>query len=359
VGLATGSNLTVEVYDQDAECRRVKFHGPVMPDPMINAVNPRRCLNNTAMTCTQDSDCGLSKCLYFLPLISTNLLAATCAIPYLSPVSNDPDPSPVLGVFDLETGEMDMTRLNISVAVYLGSCPECRNDPSSYDGMPGGTCWAGDPTVAGSSFNSGVACDVSGVGTAVATTTSYECPPYGLPNIPHFPTNPVPLTTIALPGTAASTGTHAWTMDPSTRPLCTASFAVGRHCWCGICTDGSPCERNSDCSAGNCGFGSAGNFPVANSECGSGGSCNWDDTTQVGTCSNMPQHCYPDTGTIVATGTAEVKDGYYNSQIANFTCLPSVGGSGLGKIIDSTGGFPGPLLFQARFKVTARKVAAQ
>jgi len=57
VGLSTGSNLTVAMYECDPACRRCKFHGPVRPDPALSPVIPQRCLDNTQTICTQDSDC--------------------------------------------------------------------------------------------------------------------------------------------------------------------------------------------------------------------------------------------------------------------------------------------------------------
>jgi hypothetical protein len=343
VGLADHTRFSVKITDRDPECRRVKFQGPVAPDPARNPINSQRCLNAIATTCTADSDCPNAKagsCVTILPPISTSLGIPTCAIGYLEPVAG-PDPTPVEGVFDLATGELDMARFNIYVDIYLGACPTCLDDHTELDGIKDGHC----------SSASAAACDIVGNNTQQVANTSYDCPPSG-----------TPLTTITLPGTDSSTSDHAWTMNNS-RPACSATAAAGKKCWCGMCSgsNATACSSSDDCTSGTCGGTNGGSgsaavvYNTANNTCVSPGTCTWDAATQHGTCSNdATKKCFPDTGTIIAHGSAEVRgDGVYNSQIANLTCLPTTGG-GAGALIDASGGFPGPLLFQAKFTVQPR-----
>ena len=73
-----------------------------------------------------------------------------------------------------------------------------------------------------------------------------------------------------------------------------------------------------------------------------------DDATQSGTCADdSTKLCFPNTGTLTAAGGASVGDGYYIDTLANLQCMPS-----FGQILDYVGGFPGPLLIQATFRVT-------
>src|SRR5262249_31707136 len=148
-----------------------------------------------------------------------------------------------------------------------------------------------------------------------------------------------------------STSSVAWTMDPMTRPQCTVLMPNGmqstKRCWCGMCKDGSPCTSGKDGKDGNmCGFAQGptkGPWTVANNSCT--GTCNWVEATQSGRCSDNPaQSCFPDSGTIVATGLAEVHDGFYVSQLANLICMPSFNVDGLSAAVDQIGGFPGPFL---------------
>lgn len=331
VGLPTGANLTVETYDCDPACRRCKFHGPVRPDPALEPVIAQRCLDDTPTICAQDSDCTGGKCRFMFPPISSTLVFPTCNLAYLEPVAGAADPSPVQGVFDLATGEMDLQSLNIFVSVTLGACDVCANDSAAFDGVAAGSC-----TVAGS------ACDVAGVGAGSQSLTSFDCP------------IATPLTQLALPGTFATTASKRWSMTPTDteHPRCTGSGAAGKKpCWCGVCTDGTPCTADFECASGACaakGPGSA-THVLKNNACGSG--CLWDDATQTGRCADAPATpCFPDSGDVVATGVAEKHDGFYISQVANLECMPSFGSAA----IDGVAGFPGPLLFQARFRVSTR-----
>jgi hypothetical protein len=237
------------------------------------------------------------------------------------------------GVIDLQTGESDLRILNLLLALGIESCDTCQNDAMPFDGTPAGKC-----------MRTSRACDVNGVGTT--GPTSFDCPPTLAQS-----------TTIVLGTNGTSTSSVQWTMDPATRPLCTAMNNTAKHCWCGMCMDGKPCISNKDCSVGTCGLAkSTTNIPwnVANNQCT--GTCTWNATTQRGKCSDDPNRsCYPDSGSIVATGFAEVHDGFYVSQLANLICMPAFStGGGVSSLVDAVGGFPGPFLFQSRFRVTTR-----
>ncbi len=336
VGLATGSDLSVEISGCDEDCRRCNFRGPVRADPAIRPVISQRCLNGVAQTCEADPDCpgATGPCRFMFPPITTRTAGApTCALAYFEPVPGA-DPSPVQGVTDLYTGEADMPVLSLHIQVAIGgSCVDCQGDPAPFDGERGGTC-----------MGSTTACDVNGLGTVIASQTSYDCPP---------PPNGLQ---IALPVSGTSTASRRWTLD-ATRPRCTQGGAsTAEPCFCGVCTNGKPCTSSLDCPSGACGFAGSTMTPinVANNGCPGTGTCVWNEAAQRGTCSNeATRSCFPDGAIgqeLIATGEASVGDGFFLTQLANLTCMPSLGNA----LIDAIGGYPGPLLFEARFRVTAR-----
>jgi hypothetical protein len=85
-------------------------------------------------------------------------------------------------------------------------------------------------------------------------------------------------------------------------------------------------------------------------------SCVFNAATQRGHCKMEPtRSCYPDGGTIFAHGEAQVGDGFYVIQLANLVCMPAFSdGTSLGNLYDAIGGFPGPFLYEARFRVDPR-----
>ena len=330
VGLATGSNLSVAITECDESCRRCSFTGPVRPPLAVQRVVAQRCLGALAQVCTTDDDCGVGgSCRFVFPPISSSFGIPTCSLTYFEPVVAA-ETSAVQGVFDLQTGEMDMAVLNLAVAVTSGACQQCTMDPAPYDGIQGGLC-----TI------SGVPCDIVGVGTLFTAQTSYDCPLGML------------LATIPLPGTAATTGTLRWTMDAS-RPNCTAMGATGKYCWCGMCSTGTSCIKDGDCAVGKCGVASgpaSATYTTNNHNCALGvGTCNWDPVTRRGRCAdNVTTPCFPDSGSIVAAGSSTVDKGFYISKIATLRCMPS-----FGVPTDPAAGFPGPMLFEATFRVAPR-----
>jgi hypothetical protein len=349
VGLAEGSRVTVEILSCDDECRRCTFHGPVRGDPAIEPVVTQRCLNGLATTCTTDDECetaasGSGPCRFIFPPISARIILPSCTLVYFDPIVAD-DPSPMQGTVDLQTGEADLPVFNLAISVSLqvvpgapdAGCVECLGDTVPFDGDKGGTCQFG-----------GQACDVNGIGTAVASTTSYDCAP-----------PPNAFININLPANGTSTASRMWTMD-GTRPSCTnAGLATGEPCWCGICSDGTPCIADSECADGSsCGAAGSTMDPinVKNNGCGND-VCNWDPIARSGTCSVSGASCFPD-GVIgesmVAEGAAEMSQGFFIAQLANLVCMPELDGVSTGFGMDAIAGFPGPMLFEARFKVTPR-----
>lgn len=335
VGLPTGSHISVQVDECDAECRRCKFHGPVRGDPAITPVITQRCLKDVSKVCAADAECGVAgPCRFVFPPIASKVVLRTCSLAYFEPVAGS-DPSPVQGIVDLVTGESDMPVLNLLLTLAVEDCLDCQGDPMPFDGVAGGKCGMTER-----------ACDVNGIGTVITSSTSFDCPPSPGQS------------TIVLGTNGTSTSTVRWTMD-ATRPLCTAMNATGKRCWCGVCSDGKVCTANKDCAVGTCGAArgpAPTSFPwnVANNTCM--GRCIWNPTTQRGVCSdNTAVTCFPDTDPMIATGSAEVGDGFYITQLANLVCLPSFNtGVGLSAFVDAIGGFPGPFLFQSRFRVTTR-----
>ena len=336
VGLPQGSQTSVKVDECDADCRRCKFHGPVRGDPAA-PVSMQRCLNKVSQVCggPADPDCGASgPCRFVFPPIASNVGLDTCGIAYFEPLAGDAPA--VQGVMDLETGQSDLRVLNLQLALSFGKCVACAGDSTSFDGNPGGKCGG-----------TGAACDVNGVGTEQLISTSFDCPP-----------SLTGAVTINLASNGTSTSSIAWTMD-GTRPKCTTGTPANRPCWCGMCDNGTPCTSTKDCPS--CGAKNPlGNtsitWAVSNNNCS--GPCNWDATTQSGRCTNannMTIKCFPDSGPMIATGFAEVHDGFYITQLANLICMPSFNvGTFLSGAVDVIGGFPGPFLFQARFRVTKR-----
>lgn len=326
VGLSTGSALTVDVTSCDPECRRCEFRGPVRGNGVIN----QRCRNDYAQVCGQDADCpgATGPCRFMFPPIAARIGIDSCALVYFEPTAAA-DPSPIVGVIDLFTGETDFSVFDMNIGVVISDCPDCQGDVTPFDGNPEGTC-------AGTTRP----CDVHGIGTTVASQTSFDCPPSGGTFLE-----------IPLPGSGTTTSSRAWTMD-DTRPSCTAQGANTKRCWCGVCSDGSPCTSNSQCASGTCGAASVAGMAIStnNHTCGAE-PCIWDPATQRGTCANTSpaKACFPDAGTVIARGSAEVRDGFYIAQLANLLCLPSFGG-----LLDPVSGFPGPLYFQARFRITPR-----
>jgi hypothetical protein len=339
VGLATGSRFSVEVVSCDEECRRCRYRGPVRADPARHPVVSQRCLNGVSQICEIDDDCapGTGPCRFMFPPITVPTGALpTCSIPYFEPIAGD-DPSPVQGTSDLFTGEADLPVLNLNIQVAAGTaCVECQGDPQPFDGVPGGAC--GGP--------GGPACDIAGIGTVASELTSYDCEPAGFLTL-----------TIPLPASGTSTASRRWTLD-DTRPMCTSGGVASttERCFCGVCMNGKPCTSKLDCPTGACGYPgmSPTTYNVSNNGCG--GTCNWSEATQRGTCSDAPtKSCFPDGAigqALIATGEAAVRDGFLITQLANLTCLPSFGNAG----IDQFGGFPGPVLFEARFRVEPRSV---
>ena len=346
VGLPDKSRMSVKIDECDAECRRCSFRGPVRSDPVKWPVINQRCLNKVSRICATDDDCGPDKvdgpCRYMFPPIAS-LQSNTCTIAYFEPRAGAADPSPIQGYIDLKTGQADMPVLNIQLSVSVGNCADCIGDRLEADAIAEGRCTTPEAP----------ACDLHGPGAAVSQATSFDCPPEA------------GLMTIVLGTNGTSTSSVVWTMD-GTRPVCTEAKARGKPCWCGVCSDnGLPCIGNKDCPAGSTCGAARGPAPlsapwnVANNSCPD--KCSFDALTQRGTC-NTPMDantnglpCFPDTGTITATGGSEVQGGFLVSQLANLICMPSFNtAGGAGFLVDAAGGFPGPFLFEARFRVDQR-----
>jgi hypothetical protein len=343
IGLTSGSQFSVQITACDPQCQWCSFTGPVRgASPVIS----QRCLSDTTKVCATDSDCASGSCRFLFPPISDTLVGlSTCSVPFFEPVTGT-DTSPVQGVINLATGDATLSVFNLDIDIGVGhgstgDCDQCIGDPIPNDGVKGGTCTTTNQP-----------CDKNGDSTAgTPAETSFDCAAAS-DGLPPFP----------IPAGSPSTVSVEWTMD-ATRPQCTGSGAfTGNSCWCGICSDGTPCFENSQCSDNVCGVATIGgvNFTAQDNACGSAG-CNWDPKTQSGTCNGTTTSCFPSTGSMIAEGFAEVHyvpgGAYYITQIANLICIGSfsgTSGTGIGAMVDSTAGYPGPMLFQARFQVNTR-----
>src|SRR5688572_30886159 len=123
VGPTTGSHLTVEVTECDAECRRCRFRGPVRGLP--GEIVTQRCLNDVSKVCAADADCAgtTGPCRFTFPPIPvpTTAQVPTCSIVYFELVYRV-DTSPIQGVMDLATGESDNEVMNIFVRSAIETC---------------------------------------------------------------------------------------------------------------------------------------------------------------------------------------------------------------------------------------------
>lgn len=329
IGPLNGSYSTVEIIECDEDCRRCSFHGPVRGDqPAVH----QRCLNDVSTICSQDEDCGEGGMCRFMwpPFNGFNF----CDLVYFEP-TGEPDPSPMRGVFDFATGQIDFDALNLRVGISLaGVCGDCDHDDAA-DGQARGTC-----------RNTGAACDVAGTQDTPPLTSSYDCAPLSFTDLG-----------FGVPASGASTTPTFWTMD-DTRPKCTVPEYSELSCWCGVCEDGTPCFSDDQCSPGStCGYPGEDpanpQYKVQPDACV--GSCDWDEATQSGTCTNAgggTVGCLPRSGTIEVRAGAkvEVPNGYYLSTIGLLTCVPATDN----EAINLNSGLPGPLYYRADFEVRPR-----
>jgi hypothetical protein len=252
---------------------------------------------------------------------------------YFEPSDYGDDPSPVQGIFDLTTGDAQFTVVNLARATYSGTCQNCSGDTTAFDGNRDGRC-DDDP---------GISCDVHGQGGPPAYITSFDCPlPGALAS-----TTPLPLPNL---GSTSQT----WVMD-TTRPKCTATGVTGVDCWCGVCSDGTPCQSDSECSSGTCGASGTPQAPPTRPHICKTGVCDWNEETQTGTCladvmglgTNIPVGCFPNEGTITVEGGTEVGDGFFITTVSGLNCYPATRTS-----TDSVFGLPGLMYTRIPYRIT-------
>jgi hypothetical protein len=329
IGPPAGSYSTVEIVECDDECRRCRFRGPVRGE---QPVTTQRCVNDVRITCEADSDCGEDgQCRFMWPPFNGLTL---CNVLYFEPNAG-PESSPMQGVFDLATGQIEFEVLNIRVGVSLeGACGDCRGDTEAADGKADGTCSGTD-----------TACDVAGTQALPPGSSSYECTPFSFDAI-----------SFGVPASGASTTPTFWTMD-DTRPGCTDPAHAGESCWCGVCEDTAlPCFSDEQCGPDSiCGWpGPDPKLPlykVAPNSCAD--TCIWDEVEQNGYCldeSGVEVGCLPQEGTIEVAAGAAVLEGYYLSTIGLLTCVPATGNP----LVDDLSGLPGPLYYRSGFEVRPR-----
>lgn len=338
-----GSIFTVEVTGCDDECRRCSVSGPVSN----LGVDNRRCLEDTRIVCSADTDCGDGgRCRYVQgPPLALNILGRNqCLHLYF-----DPDVeggTSVEGTVNLETGAVNFSKFNVRATDNdsMGVCSQCVGDPTINDGIPGGQCANGvDGLPTDLLGELGQPCDANGFGSALSGTYSYDCP-----------INTVnPGQNFIVPG--ISTSGVRWTLDGS-RPQCTnPAVPEGLPCWCGVCEDGvTPCQADSECGTGTCGFWGgpeSGQIPTAPNTCE--GECEWDPETSRGSCMSTAAPvrvgCFPAApGSIIeARGSAEVRGDEYFVTLSQFACL----GPSASVASNTNLGYPGPALYSQQYRV--------
>ena len=337
-----GSIFTVEVTGCDEDCRRCTVSGPVSN----LGVDNRRCLEDSRIICSADSDCGDGgRCRYVQgPPLALNILGrAQCLHLYFDP---DEEGTSVEGSVNLETGAVSFTKFIVRVTdnVSAGVCSQCVGDPTLNDGVAGGQCANGvDGLPTDLLGELGQPCDANGFGSALSGTYSYDCPMVEVQPGQDFD----------VPG--ISTAGVRWTLD-ATRPLCTnPAVPEGLPCWCGVCEDGvTPCHSDGECATGSCGFWGgpeSGQVPTAPNTCE--GECEWDPETSRGSCMSTAAPvrvgCFPAApGSVIeARGSAEVRGEEYFVTLAQFACLPPSGTD----VSNSNLGYPGPALYSQQYRV--------
>jgi len=377
-----GPNLFLGIDCGPAEppCGTCTIAGAI-PDPVLQ---PQRCANDHSIACTpatEVADCGgFDRCRTFLgpPEMISGGGIVFCAMQSFA--------GNVGGTVDVETGAFAPTiplRV-LASGIFGGACARCVGDAVANDGVPNGTCEAGQ--------RGGLACDANTTSPySDLGSTSFDCP--------------VQFAVEFNAGTfTPSTGT-ATRMLSSASPNC-GSGAPGQKCMCQTCNTlaAEPCFTDADCppSGGNPGI-CGGNRCVGGSNAGApctgttmcpAGVCNrvgeptkpdacLDDTSTPfdcvdlggdegeclagpfdnscvnhpnrgctsdgdcdgvsGACQTKPRRCFPDNGilgtsfTVSGTATPPVADVSEPTDLAVLNCIGSTTNPGLNNI----GGYPG------------------
>lgn len=339
-----GSIFTMEVMGCDADCRRCSISGPVSN----LGVDNRRCLEDSRIICSADTDCGDGgRCRYLQgPPLALNILGRNqCLHLYFDP---DESGTSVEGSVNLETGAVNFTKFIVRSTDNgsTGVCSQCVGDPTLNDGDPRGTCANGVEGLPTDLLGEiGQACDANGFGSALSGTYSYDCPTATVEAGQTFD----------IPG--ISTSGVRWTLDPATRPACTNPMVPeGLPCWCGVCDDGvTPCHTDGECGPGKtCGFWGgpeSGQIPTAPNTCAE--PCEWDPATSRGSCMSTAAPvrvgCFPaaPNSVIEARGSAEVRGDEYFVTLTQLDCL----GPSAAAASNMNLGYPGPALYSQQYRV--------
>lgn len=237
--------LSIDCGPAASPCGTCAIAG-VIPDPVLQ---PQRCVNDHSIACTQATevaDCGGSnRCRTFLGPPQTVAAAGIGFCMMQTFASN------VGGSVDVETGAF-APRIPVRILAdgpFHAPCARCVGDPVPNDGVPNGTCDAGQ--------RAGLACDANATSPfSDYGSTSFDCP------VPFF-------SEFDAGSFAASTGTTTRTLS-SASPNC-GPAAPGEKCLCQTCNTlaAEPCFTNADCppSGGNPGI-CGGNRCVGGSNAG-------------------------------------------------------------------------------------------
>lgn len=382
-GVAHGSTFArdsffrVAISECERDCTLCKFEGPIRDD----TVNTQRCVSDTAIecsdssecppwacesasvgndtlrfcandrtrTCEADEDCGPAACEFFVgppfPLVSpTNCLAL-----YFRALDGEP---PVSGLIDLRTGETQFDRFSAVSGTpgegLAGACPKCIGDPRPNDGRKDGVCRQNDvgspyPVLA---YDKEQACDANGVGSSNIFDGSYS------------------LDCSVNLGLGLNVGFENASSAGDRRVLSAAQPLCGNDtCWCGLC-EGTfePCGDSSDCAPSvECVAPQDDGAPIRPNQC-AGGTCNWDDDISVGSClvegGTSTVACFPSAigSQIVAPGGTEIlsEQTSFRVDIGSISCQAparSFDRSVLGPASDAVLGLPGIKLNALRFQV--------
>lgn len=364
----------LEIFDCDESCRTCRLSGPVtLPNATFSN---QRCLNAPGTLCSSDADCagGADRCRHFFnPATeveiqlgdSTILVCARLSFaPPPEPIKNGSrmDAAPVQGSLDLVTGAMQFGQFTL--LIQQGGCNTCMNDPSPADRNAGGDC--GLPDL----FKK---CDAANVGEITGQPYSYDCD-WGL-FLGTTPGDSLGEFTLDVASATSAAGTNSleWVLDEDS-PNCGGDPT--KKCFCGHCSDNTPCHTKRDCATGECepnpgefpnACETSGNIFVVNrTNCPTTGP-NYDAETGTNTCSAQSTaftfdtpwglevpgtSCFTDNGEMGGTLRARGKpapfdqNGVSNPVMAALTCAPMTKSTQL----NSSTGFPGPAVVELKFE---------
>ena len=367
----------VQVTQCDESCERCAFEGPVR-DPVVRT---QRCVADTAVECTADTDCpnwecrdlpgdplnrrvcandanqfcnssaecGPSWCRFFIGPPFPILAPRTCLGTYLDTVDSRP---PVFGTIDFTSGSVVLERLRVVTGAtdssVPGACPKCINDTTPNDGQKDGDCIVNNVAPA-FPYSSTQKCDANGVGSPALFDGNYslDCS--------------TPLGVRIELGVEDGRTSGRRIQLTANQPVCN-----GEPCWCGVCQDSFiGCYDDSDCPGTECVAPT--DIPARPNACID--TCQWNPEASRGTCMTQdplpdggfgpprPTACFPEGlgAEIIAPGSSQVlSPTSFAVRIGHVACRSPVRGviQGIvGQQTDIAVGLPGLQLNVLRFQI--------